>query len=157
MPVQHACTLHAPYVDSSSTRRDVALQGDARERQRAMHTYTLQAASLRTPHPHLRTARAQMLVGDRNLEGMLSSAVGDLETLIDVIGMDALVAMRQAEDARGPAWKRQARLVLVFDDASRADFIASLGHPNARYVIGSARDPQGDVLPDSRCVGPQAS
>jgi len=157
MPIQHACTLRAPSVEPSSARRDVALQGDARERQRAMRTYTLQAASLRTNHPHLRTTRAQTLVGDRNLEGMLGSALGDIETLIEVIGMDALVAMRQAEDARGPAWKRQARLVLMFDDASRAEFVASLGHPNARYVIGSARGQTGDVLRDRRCVGPQGS
>ncbi len=156
MPIAHACTLQTPETSLPRARPWSGHEATRSARPpRTMRTYAMQAASLRTGQAHLRAATAQALVRDRNLEGMLGSAIGDIQTMQDVMGMEALVAMRQAHGARGSASGRQARFDVIFEEGSRADFIVSLDYPVARYVVGSARDPQGERLTDARCIEPQ--
>lgn len=149
MPAEHDCTLRDPqttarHAAASSARSD-------RVQTRAARTYTLRVSSLQTDNERVRTGTAHALVGDRNLQAMLESAVGDIETLMRVIDAETLVAMRDAENARRTPAEFQARITVVFDDDSEADFIATVGDTTAGYVIGSARTSDGARLEDERC------
>lgn len=150
MPVQHDCALRDPVADAPTTRR-VSPARAAGTPAHTLRDYSIQAASLLNAHARVRLGSARELVGDRNLQGMLESAVGDIETLTQVIGTDTLAAMRNAENARRPPQEFQARVIVVFDDDSSADFIATTGYPIAKYIIGSARGADGTRLADERC------
>ena len=158
MPVDHDCAIRDPVTDMQPTARRASATSARSDRMqtRTSRAYTLQASSLQTGHPRVRTGTARELAGDRNLQGMLESAVGDIETLTQVIGAETLVAMRDAEKGRRTPAEFQARITVVFDDHSEADFIVAVGHPAAMYVIGSARGADGVRLADDRCTAPAA-
>lgn len=159
MPVAHDCAIRDPVPDMQPTARRASATSarSDRMRTRTSRAYTLQASSLQTGHPRVRTGTARVLAGDRNLQGMLESAVGDIEVLTQVIGAQTLIAMRDAENARRAPAEFQARITVVFDDHSEAEFIVAVGHPVAMYVIGSARGADGARLEDDRCIATAAS
>ena len=152
MRVQHDCALRDPLAGAPTTPRATASPTPAAgTRMRAPRDYSLQVASLRTGNPRVHAGNARELVGDRNLQAMLESAVGDIGTLTQVIGADTLVAMRDAERERRAPAEFQARITVVFEDDSRAGFITTVGHPVAKYVLGSARAADGTQIADKRC------
>ena len=153
MPVDHDCALREPAADQQPTARRPAGTSarPPRTQTRTPRAYTLQASSLQSDHERVRTGTAHELVGDRNLQAMLESAVGDIETVTPLIGTETLLAMRNAESAHRAPAEFQARITVVFDDHSEADFMVAVGHPVAMYVIGSARAADGVRLADAPC------
>lgn len=153
MPVVHDCALRDAFADMQPTARrtDATSARPERNQRHAPRAYTLQASSLQSDYERIRTGTAHALVGDRNRQAMLESAVGDIETMTEVIGTETLVAMRNAENARRTPAESQARMTVVFDDHSEADFMVAVGHTVAMYVIGSARGADGVRLADDRC------
>lgn len=159
MPVDHDCAIRDPVPDMQPAARRASATSARLDRTqtRTSRVYRLQASSLQNGDERLRTGTAQELVGDRNLQAMLESAVGDIGTMTPLIGTETLLAMRDAENARRTPAEFQARITVVFDDHSEADFIVAVGHTVAVYVIGSARGADGVQLTDDRCIATAAS
>lgn len=159
MPVDHDCAIRdtVPDMNSSARRASASSARSEQLETRTPRAYTLQASSLQTGHERVRTGTAKELVGNWNLQGMLESAVGEIETMNQLIGTETLLAMRNAENARRARAEFQARITVVFDDDSEADFVVAVGHPVATYVIGSARTADGVPLADDRCSATAAS
>lgn len=115
MPAAHDCALGDPASDLQSTAHRASATSDRRDRMqtRAPRACTLHAASLESADPRVHTGSAHALVGDRNLQAMLESAVGDSEPMTRLIGSGTLVAIRDAENARRAPGKFQARITVV--------------------------------------------
>lgn len=152
--IQHDCILRDLLSETRGTtqRASTYSEQDARRRSGPLHLYSMQAASLDTTHPHLRSGNAKGIVQDNNLRGMFESAIGEHEPLMRVIRADWLITGPHGSSPEASTHFR-ARITVTFEDRSEADFLVTPDYPIATYIVGSARTADGVRLADDRCSG----
>lgn len=101
--------------------------------------------------PHVKVQTAHDLVRDKNMQGMLESAIGDIEAMTRIIDpgvLDGFVDMGQLAASYLGLKQQTAMLVrVVFEDGSYADFKATIDHTTAEYLVDTPRTASGQVIP----------